>query len=98
MGALTQNMLLDLQNIPILSCSVTLCVRALDNKQNLTKLERVQALAWRVMAGSEVHLLTHLIAWQKLLALAATSEEKQSREQLQGYIDYTLLHQQQFPE
>ena len=37
---------------PILSYSATVWVRALDNKNNLKKLERVQALALRIMTGA----------------------------------------------
>ena len=37
---------------PILSYSVTVWVRTLDNKNNLKKLERVQALALRIMTGA----------------------------------------------
>ena len=37
---------------PILSYSATVWVRALDNKNNLKKLERFQALALRIMTGA----------------------------------------------
>ena len=37
---------------PILSYSATIWVRTLDNKNNLKKLERVQALALRIMTGA----------------------------------------------
>ena len=37
---------------PILSYSGTVWVRTLDNKNNLKKLERVQALALRIMTGA----------------------------------------------
>ena len=49
---------------PILSYNATVWVRALDNKNNTKKLERVQALVFRIMTGLEPSLvppLTHLI-------------------------------------
>ena len=68
---------------PILSYSVTVWVRTLDNKNNLKKLERVQALALRIMTGAfpstPFNSLNHLTETPQL---AATSKEKQPREQL----------------
>ena len=68
---------------PILPYSATVWVRALDNKNNLKKLERVQALALRNMTGdfpsTPFNSLNHLTKPQ---TLAATSKEKQLREEL----------------
>ena len=55
MGALPQDVQVDLHNsgqTHIVSYSVTVWVRTLDNKNNLKKLERVQALALRIMTGA----------------------------------------------
>ena len=68
---------------PILPYSATVWVRALGNKNNLKKLERVQALALRNMTGdfpsTPFNSLNHLT---KPHTSAATSEEKQLREEL----------------
>ena len=55
MGALSQDVQVDVQNsgqAQIVSYSATVWVRALDNKKNLKKLERVQALALRIITGA----------------------------------------------
>ena len=78
---------------PILSYSATVWVRTLDNKNNLKKLERVQALALRIMTGAfpstPFNSLNHLTETPHI-GCYLKGEAAKGAARLQGYNDWTV--------
>ena len=78
---------------PILSYSATIWVRTLDNKNNLKKLERVQALALRIMTGAfpstPFNSLNHLTETPHI-GCYLKGEAAKGAARLQGYNDWTV--------
>ena len=78
---------------PILSYSATVWVRTLDNKNNLKKLERVQALALRIMTGAfpstPFNSLNHLTETPHIGCYLKVKAGKGAA-RLQGYNDWTV--------
>ena len=78
---------------PILSYSATVWVRTLDNKNNLKKLERVQALALRIMTGAfpstPFNSLNHLTETPHF-GCYLKGEAAKGAARLQGYNDWTV--------
>ena len=78
---------------PILSYSATVWVRALDNKNNLKKLERVQALALRIMTGAfpstPFNSLNHLTQTPHI-GCYLKGEAAKGAGRLQGYNDWAV--------
>ena len=77
----------------MLSYSATVWVRALDNKNNLKKLERVQALALIIMTGAfpstPFNSLNHLTQTPHICCYL-TGEAAKEAARLQGYNDWTV--------
>ena len=78
---------------PILSYSATVWVKALDNKNNLKKLEEVQALALRVITGAfsstPFNSLNHLRKTPHI-GCYLNGETAKGAARLQGYNDWTV--------
>ena len=78
---------------PILSYSATVWVRTLDNKNNLKKLERVQALALRIITGAfpstPFNSLNHLTETPHI-GCYLKGEAAKGAARLQGYNDWTV--------
>ena len=74
---------------PILPYNATVSVRALENKHNLKKLERVQALALRIMAGTFSSTLNHLTETLHIRCYLK-GEAAKGTLRLQGYNDWTV--------
>ena len=78
---------------PILSYSATVWVRTLDNKNNLKKLERVHALALRIMTGTfpstPFNSLNHLTETSHI-GCYLKGEAAKGAARLQGYNDWTV--------
>ena len=77
----------------MLSYSATVWVRALDNKNNLKKLEKVQALALRIMNGAfpstPFNSLNHLTETPHIGCYLKGEAAKRAA-RLQGYNDWTV--------
>ena len=78
---------------PILSYSATVWVRTLDNKNNLKKLERVQALALRIMTrafpSTPFNSLNHLTETPHI-GCYLKGEAAKGAARFQGYNDWTV--------